>query len=351
MKICDWCNKDKYSTNLKRHLESCFWKNEVGMKKSEFMFLKNKRSLDFKDEKREELTSAELKKFLGDLNFKVSNLFTRLIVENNRDPLERIQELNVSQRTRDNYAREYKLYDKYLTQNNKSVSKQSADSYIASLTCRTSTQRKKRDMLNIILQTLIDPSIKLNAFRKRIEYKPKYSFKNEELNLYLEEQKEIDFEDYVLQKLLSAYGLRINTAASLKVSHLIFLKTDKTEDKKIILVDSKVKKRREEPIEPDLENDLKKLVEGKDKEDFVFYSSGSKFNEFRRARDLSEKINKRLRESKVIKHDENYTYSSHCYRKSVAMAIYSKENAELKEKVRKAIGQSQNSTAVEFYIN
>jgi len=351
MKICDFCEEEKYSSNIKRHLKSCVWKNVIGMKKSEFMFLKNKRNLDIKDAKREELTAAELKKFLSDLNLKVSNLFTRLIVENNRDPIDKINELNVSKRTKENYCREFKLYDKWLTENKKNISKQSADSYIASLTCAASTQKRKHDMLNIILQTIIDPSIKLNAYRKRIEYKPKYAFKNEELDLYLEEQKGINFEDYVLQKFLSAYGLRINTAASLKVSHLIFLKAKKKEDKKIVLPDSKVKRRREEPVESDLENDFKKLITGKEKDDYVFYSSGSKFDEFRRARDLSEKINKHLRDSKVIEHDENYKYSSHCFRRSVAFNLYNKENAELKEKVRKAIGQSQNSTAVEFYIN
>ena len=81
------------------------------------------------------------------------------------------------------------------------------------------------------------------------------------------------------------------------------------------------------------------------------FIQADKFDEFRRARDLSEKINKHLRDSKVIEHDENYKYSSHCFRRSVAFNLYNKENAELKEKVRKAIGQSQNSTAVEFYIN
>ena len=47
--------------------------------------------------------------------------------------------------------------------------------------------------------------------------------KDEEFLPYQQEQKAINFEDYLIQKIMIRYGLRINSIASLRVKHLIFL--------------------------------------------------------------------------------------------------------------------------------
>jgi len=97
---CEWCELPQYNSNITRHHERCFYKNELGMRKSEFLYLKSKLKLDIKSERRDELTMLELKSFLTDLYNKVLNLYKRVIVEDGRDPIDKIEELNVGLSTK-----------------------------------------------------------------------------------------------------------------------------------------------------------------------------------------------------------------------------------------------------------
>jgi len=347
---CKWCEQTLYISNQKRHLETCFYKNEIEMTKSDFLYLKNKRNFSIDSERKEEAAMLEMKTFLSDLNQKTSNLYTRVIVEDGRDPIDKIKDLNVSSSTKKNYIREWKLYEKWLSTNNKTISKESVNTYIASLECKDSTQKRKHLTMQVLMQHVIDPTIKLNKFRKRVEYKPKKAFENEELKEYLAEQKSLNIEDYLIQTLMATYGLRINTIAQLRKYHLVFLKAQTEAGNIIHLPDSKTKTQRAEKIDPEIANQLKDLVKDKSKDDYVFYQEGRKLDVIRRSRDLSERITKRLKSSKVIQQDPNYAISSHVFRKSRVYQEYHEGLNKLKEKARKDLGQISGSQAIEHYI-
>jgi len=349
--ICEWCEKHQYSSNIKRHHERCFYKNELQMRKSEFLYLKSKLNLDIKSERRDELAMLELKSFLTDLYNKVSNLYRRVITEDGRDPIEKIQELNVGPTTKKYYLREWKLFEKWLTSKNKSVTKESANTYISSLECKDSTQKRKHLTLQVLIQHLIDPTIKLNKFRKRVDYKPKKAFSYEELKDYLIEQKSIDNEDFLIQSLMATYGLRINTIAQLKKSHLEFISAKREEGNVIHLPDSKNKHVRSERIDLDLANRLKDFVKHKSSDDYVFYQEGRNLDLIRRSRNLSVRITRRLKSSKVFENNGNYKISSHVFRKSRVYQEYQEGVNKLKEKARQDIGQLSGSQAIESYIS
>jgi len=185
----------------------------------------------------------------------------------------------------------------------------------------------------------------------RISYTPKFPLSDNELKNYLEEQKKVNHEDYIIQRLLSTYGLRVNTIALLKLKNLEFLKADEGEDRLIHLPDSKVKNHRVEPIDEDLEELLTQFVDDNlDDEDYIFYRKGNNIDWRRRAQDIGNRINKRIKESKAIKKRANYKYSSHMFRKTKAYNMFHKGVEELKDKVRASIGQSQGSTALNSYI-
>ena len=347
---CKWCEKPIYISNNKRHLTTCFFKNEIEMTKSDFLYLKNKRNFSIDTERKEEATMMEMKTFLTDLNHKTSNLYNRVVVDDGRDPIDKIKDLNVSSSTKKNYIREWKLYEKWLSSNGKSISKESLNTYIASLECKDSTQKRKHLTMQVLIQHVIDPTIKLNKFRKRVEYKPKKAFENEELKKYLAEQKSLNIEDFLIQTLMATYGLRINTIAQLRKYHLVFLKAHTEEGKIIHLPDSKTKTQRAEKIDPEIANQLKDLVKDKIQDDYVFYYEGRKMDLVRRSRDLSQRITNRLKSSKVIEKDPNYVISSHVFRKSRVYQEYHEGLNKLKEKARKDLGQISGSQAVEHYI-
>lgn len=350
-KGCEWCEKPMDTSNMKRHLKTCVFKNEVQMKKFELELLKKKRPRD-ETELIEEVTFVELKHYLTESYSKAMLLYKKIQEENAKDPVEKIKEMNVSPSTLENYLLEWKLYSKWLKRNNRTVSADSANSYITSLKCRASTQRKKHNTLQLLLQHLIDRNVKLNKFRMRISYVPKKPLSNKELMDYLEEQRQLSPEDYLIQRLLASYGLRINTIALLKIKDLEFLNVAEDDDHMIHLPDSKVKNRRLEKIDKELEGLLRNFIKGdRNPENFVFYKDGSKKSRKSRAQDLCMKINKRIKDTKVLKKIDNYKYTSHMFRKTKAYNMFQEGKERLREQVRSSIGQSQGSSAIEHYIN
>lgn len=350
-KQCQWCDKPMAYSNFRRHLMKCVFKNELGIKKSDVEILKVSQPKE--KTQIEEANIMELKNFLTDNFNKTSTLYKRIIVENNRDPVEKIKEMMISDSTKENYIREWNQFSKWLRKKNLSMSVDSANSYIASLDCAASTQRTKQTILQIILQHIIDRNIYLNRRRRNISFAPKKALSDEELNKYLEEQKSLcNREEYLIQKLLILYGLRVNTIALLKIKDLEFLLAGPGEERLIHLPDSKTKRRRVEKIPSDIEDDFKAIIGMEtDPEDYVFYKSGENKDMRRRAQDIGLKINKKIRQSKVIKKIGGYKYSSHMFRKTKAYNMFHKKLDELKEEVRLSIGQSQGSQAIEHYIN
>ena len=350
-KVCEWCESSVSIHNYKRHSTSyCVFKNEIGLKKSEILLLKEKRPRERNEA--EDITILELKNFLTDSYNKAMSLYLRVVVDYARDPIEKIKEMRVSTSTKENYLIQWGLFIKWLNKNKKVISVDSANTYIASVKGRPSTQRSKHNMLQTLLQHLIDRNIKLSRFNMRISYRPKRALSDAELRKYLEEQMGVDPEDYLIQKLLITYGLRINTIALMKMEDLEFLEAEEEEEHFIHLPDSKTKIRRLEPISEELQDLIKEHIDDDcDREDFVFYTEGKDKDLRRRAQYLGTRINNRIRDSTALKKKGNYQYTSHMFRKTKAYNMFNTAVNELKDKVRSSIGQSQGSNAIEHYIN
>lgn len=354
MVFCNWCECEMDRRNFKKHDDfKCFWKHTLGMKKSEFELLKKKRHSLTETANPQDTILMELKHFITNFYKKAQILYKRIIVKNNLDPIDKIREMNVSENTKENYIREWKLYNVWLNQTNNSLSEESANTYISELNCRESTQKRKHQTLQSILQFLIDPAIRLNKFTKRIYMTHKKPLTNDELNDYLEEQKSLDDEDYLIQLLLAKFGLRINTIALLRKKHLAFLYSKNGKEKLITLPDNKTKLDRVEQIDNDDIKLIKKFIKDKNlkDEDFIFYRTAKPYNDRQRARIISCKINERIKNSKVLIKNPNYKYTSHIFRKTLAYNFYHTGMNELKQKARKMIGHKKDTHAINYYIN
>ena len=144
--------------------------------------------------------------------------------------------------------------------------------------------------------------------------------------------------------------MRINSAASLKIKHLEFL--NEGNDPVIHFPDSKVKRERIEPVEPELQEELEEFIgDYEDEDNYVFYKEKSDDTERKRAHDLSVQINMRIRSSKVIIKNRNYQYSSHMFRKTKVYKEYQEGVEKLKDELRQKIGQAKGSTSLNNYIN
>ena len=356
---CEWCGKNMKKQNKKKHDGVCLWKKEVKIKKKDLKkLIRNQGGIVEVDEDQariKELSYLELTRYLKNVYNNSIYLYKKIIVGAQRDPVERLREMQVSDVTKENYVREWKLYQKWLKGNNEVINKDTANTYLASLeNRRASTIRTKHSLLENIFKFLLDPTVSLNKFNRRISFTPKYVMKDEELIPYQEEQRGINFEDYLIQKLLMRYGLRINSIASLKIKHLVFL--DEGCEKTIHFPDSKVKRERYEPVDDELGGEIREFVsrfidEIDNDDEFVFDRNRSEVPERKRAHDLSVRINNRIRSSKIIKMNRNYQYSSHMFRKTRVYNEYQEGVEKLKEDLRKKIGQAKGSTSLNSYIN
>lgn len=358
MKQCSWCEHAMKKQNFKRHQKTCILKVEIGLSKSEIEKLKGEnKQEEEKDNVKIEIDNVEMRTFLEDIYKKSVSLHKKIIIESKRNPFEKIDRMNVGESTKKNYLREWKLYTRWLKLRKQPIGKDSAESYLSTLKCRASTKRQKYLSLQLLLQHIVDPSIKLEKIRWRISFIPKYALTTKELHDYLKEQKKLDSEDYLVQKLMAIYGLRVNTCASLKLKHLEFRYREPDDlDKRIHLPDSKVKTVRVEPIDSALmkllDDHIKKTIKDTDnEEEYIFLRDDVDLREDKRAYMLALRINRRIRKSKALKKFHGYKYSSHMFRKTKAYNMYQSGVSALKEIVRKSIGQASGSNAVEPYIN
>jgi hypothetical protein len=357
MKACTWCDREMKRQNLSKHQSSCTYK-KMGLSKSEIERLKGmKEDEGDKDNDQIEIDNVELKQFLLEIYKRSRKLHHKIVDEDPRAPEDRINDLNVSQATKNNYLREWVLYNKWQKRSKKPLGKESAETYLGSLTCKASTKKQKYNTIQLLLQHIIDPSIRLDKVRWRISVRPKYALSPKELRSYLREQQLINREDHLMQRFMATYGLRINTCASLRLKHLEYrLRDEDDEDKRIHLPDSKTKSYRIESIDKELirlfECHIRKTIKDEDDgESFVFAQESRELEERARAWILSKRITKRINDSRVLKKYPGYTYSSHMFRKTKAYTMYQSGVSALKEMVRKSIGQQSGSGAVESYIH
>ncbi len=66
MKGCEWCEKEFLTNNYARHLGKCIFKNELELKKSDFLLLRSKK---VREDPLLEVVLMELKKFLTESIF------------------------------------------------------------------------------------------------------------------------------------------------------------------------------------------------------------------------------------------------------------------------------------------
>lgn len=350
MKECEWCNKFMLPQNYNKHIVRCFYKVHIGLTKNEIdklkLGLKSQNEIEV-----ENIEMIELRKFYEKVQRKsqqVSKKF-EIIKTSQTNYEDKINELLLEETTKKAYHTEWRKYRKWLANNNLFPSKESGDKYLGQLSCQSSTLRKKQYMLQSLLETMVDSSIHLNKVRKRVTFKPKYSMTYQEIRDFMKEQEEIDFEDYVIQRLMLTFGLRINTIASLKISHLEFLNGGD----RIVLPDSKVKRMRFEDIDDDIREIFDRLIEMRnyDEDDFVFYRDIFSKSTIRRSHWLCVKINSRIKQSKVLSQSKNFQFSSHMFRKTKAYINFNEGLEKLKEQTRASIGQSVGSSAIEHYIS
>lgn len=218
-----------------------------------------------------------------------------------------------------------------------------ANSYIKSLNA-TATRTKKRSIIQCLLRMFTSKDIRLRNVAVRIKTKKKYAMKDDELLSYLDEQKQIDFQDYVLQQFLVYFCARINSAIHLKWEHFsegfVCVPDTKTGDK-VVSSDSNF-------------NDIITEYSEKyklNKKGYVFYPDCSVDA---RVCTITRNINSRIRLSPVMNRlkEENPTcmFSSHIFRKSEAYKLYNDGKEELLKKVRIRLRHVKNSRSTNVYI-
>jgi hypothetical protein len=354
-KKCEWCGKEQYTTNLYRHLKTCIWKNEFKLHKSDAEEMRKEGVFDMNPEAKlkTDLENQNLRNFILENYEKFTNLYKSIMeYPEVSNPETIIKNILVSESTKENYLMEWKQFKKFLFSQRKPISLDSANCYIASLKCKTSTIRNKIAVLQTLMRSLINPSISLNKLRQKINYKPKHAMPDNEIKDYLREQSLLDTEFYCIQLLQIKYALRVSSCALLKRSQLEFLDSD---EKNIInFYDVKNKKYIPKEIDEEVRVAVRNFLADQgdvDQNEYFFMRKSSDLKERRRSNELSKEINKRIRASKVFKINPNYAYSSHMFRKTVAQNIYSQSVSQAKEKARTALSQAPNSSAIDHYID
>lgn len=353
---CEWCNKLMSITNIVRHQNKggCLYKNELEMKKDDFLKLKESFINDEEkkeDEDLKEIQFLKMKRFITESFVKFKEVNDLLSISSLKTPLEKINELHIKDSTRQNYILECSLYTKWLKKSKNVLGVDSANTYLASLKCKGSTLMKKIGILQQILKIVIDPTVKLNQYKSKVQFKKKAVLDEAELNEYLEEQKTISSHDYILQLIMATYGLRVSSVAALKLKNISL---ENRRGAKIIIPEIKTNTTREEIIDPKLKQELKSYYDQNKhlkEEDYLFLPKLQNRGVSQRASQLGILINKRLKESKSLQKDPNYAYTSHLFRKSSVFTEYRDAVEKLKKKARAKIGQAPNSSAITHYIN
>jgi hypothetical protein len=353
---CSWCGRSMLLSNKSRHLSTCLYKNELKATKDYILKLiednpDERDQISVRKEKLE-LANVELMKVVEDVYLKFSDLRDKYLGGASEESAEeKIEGMNVCASTKYGYLVEWRKFKKWKEENSKTIGVASMNQYLQTLDCKSSTKWKKRNMLERILKTLVDPNMKLEPMRQRFSTQPKYSMTVEEIDEYLEEQKEVNKEDYLIQKMMITLSLRIGTIASLKLQNFDFYLMN--DNNRLALPDTKSKRTNFREVNEDLQEEIRIFLDeiNVNEEDYVFYRGGRDLNIARRSQALSNHINERIRKSKVFRQSSNFKYSSHMFRKCVPNLIFQKKVQEAKEEARKMLGHKRGSAAVYSYID
>jgi integrase len=342
---CPHCQRRMWQPNLKKHLERC--KKKKVDQDGEGCQIQHADQEELKKKYQMlQIKYEMISKFLKDIQIKSDELVGSNL---NIVPDEMIQRMSIAQTTKQLYQSDWRGYNNWSSENKMNpFLPKSANKYLESLKLAPSTKATKRSSLQSILQHLLERKVVLKKIRRRLHMiTPKYSLSTSEIKEYLNEQKIENEEDCIAQLLMITYGLRINTIGGLKLQNLEFLKgTDA-----IYLPDTKSGGRRE-TVTTELKKMLTKLIKTKKikrEESFIFKATSN--NVARRTSQIDIRINKRIKQSKVLKKKAGYAYSSHMFRKTKAFNAYTKALEEAKSEARKAIGHTEGSSSIVHYLN
>jgi integrase len=352
MKKCEFCEKTMKPQNFKKHFEVCLIRREFNLSKSKILEAIGGKPVENTNDDLQIMNDKlmlEKNKMIDILRRFSDEAKSLLLNEDNEfNSLARISEMSLSESTKLEYQGEWKAYQKWCFKQKVSpMIPQSAERYLAQLPSQVSTIKSKKNRLQSILRFLTGSSIIIRGTRRRIRHMPKYKMSQEEVEKYLAEQNEISHEDFIVQSIMARYGCRISACSGLRLRHLEFLKRG---GNVMFLPECKSNLREVEADKP-LRKLLSRFVRDKEMEDDDFiFNAGPSSHLKRRANYLCARINKRIKDSKVLVKSPNYKYSTHMFRHTRAFKEYRKCLEMAKDAARRAIGHAENSSSIEYYL-
>lgn len=347
-RTCQWCNRTMKQPNFKKHLSKCFFKNDLEATREEITNL-----LQNKNRREDESKYEMLQVFFKKVESQVSK-YREIIGRVNKDPLNIIDDLPLEDSTKRVYKSEWKKFSEYTEKNKLPQNAESANVYLGRIKCAISTKYTKRNMLQTVLRNLFDnDQLKLRLIRQKYSAKPKATLSDEEIAIYLKEQKELNMELYVAQLLMATYGLRVSSIAAIQKKHFDFLYDHSN---KITLPDVKTKTQRTETLSEHVKDELMEYLDEFDldewaDEEFIFLRRFKNSTVNIRSTYLCHMINRQLANTSSFHKSPNFKYTSHLFRKTLANRDYQTKINELKEEAKKRIGHQKSSTAIDYYLD
>jgi hypothetical protein len=354
-KQCEFCKEEFWTSYLKKHISRCKVKKHIESNPASNNNLNNGIA-NVEETRKLTLENEKLKNYVKDTYQNSKALYEIYVVGIERTSIEeKVNQLLISEATKEGYLIELKLFLKWLNKEKRPFSLNSGNLYLSKLKCRPSTLKHKQTILQRIFKMELGESAVLNKVRLNVTYKPKYSLTESETKKFLEETKMKSFEYYLISKVMLTFALRINSIAQLKTSHAKFLTNSL--NKELIIPDSKTKNSmiRTVEVSRDLIQEIKKHVsESKSNlriNPYLFYTEGNDLPIAKRKSFIMTQINKLLKSSQAFNHNENYVYSSHMFRKTVANTSYQQGLQKLKSDIRLSLNHAPNTGSIDHYID
>ena len=370
LEFCEFCQIGQ--NKLKRHLDSCRTRYLILNKNKNFLETLDKYEI-FKEEKKNYESQVErLNKRIYDLELQLQEILnekrkfesdlSRLMGGNFEtvSPTHKNLSLDVfegrisTQKLR-LYQSVWQDYKNFVTRENKGsysirdgifLNVDSANNYIKSI--RNSSVSRTKQILKFILSYFMNFPVKLMRISNSdLHVKPKFSFDQNSLCQYLENQFKINYDDYVLQCFLACFGLRIHTASLLQIKHfkdlpnnIIYLPDLKTKTNFLCKVSNRFKIFISEYLP----------VQNIDSETYLFSSMSEGIR--RKLEATKKRINRRIKKGFLnlnIPFD-GQTCSSHIFRKTNCFNFFQNGLRRLIDESGMGIGHIPKSCATKSYI-
>ena len=357
--LCDYCGTKSKKKNLARHKSTCIYVNELKRKKSEIVILleQNPQMDNFNSDRivKLEIETQEMRLVFQNVYESMKKLSLKYSNDEEQTPEEKIKSLNISENTKDNYLRQWRLFRVWKDKNHKPVSLVSMNLYISSLSCKTTTKFTKRGILQNICRHILNEKGDLNPMRQRLNYTVKYSMTRDDIDKYLSEQKNIDEQMYIIQSMCVWLSIRVGAVAGFLKKHFDFYNLQNNSS--IAVKDNKGNNVLYKELSPEFKEELTDYLNSREdyddlsSDDYVFYLEGKNSTLKRRSRDLSAKINTLIKNSKVFDKSPNFQYSSHMLRKALPNLLFTEKIEEVKKEARALLGHKRGTSSIKHYID